>query len=186
MTSAQWQLDSLAAEIENHVSTAGWDQIPRLFAMVSTRELVASDAGAASSLGLSEHDEIAADALTPIEQEDLPTGDIEQMLAQIGWPESILGCALSQEIVFLPPEADAGFSDEAIASAVQAHPQRREARLVVAVLRDGTASSMLRLRPSATPPSAEAADAPNADDDLLTGQTLAPNLVEALLATFAE
>jgi len=47
--------------------------------------------------------------------------------------------------------------------------------LVVGVLRDGTSAALLRMRPT-----------DGEDDDLLSAPDLAPNLVDALLATFAE
>ncbi len=74
----------------------------------------------------------------------------------------------------LPPAAQEELPDGAAAlSAAVTHPERREARLVVAVLRDGSNAAVLRLRAIEGP-----------DDDLLTGPELAPNLVAALVATF--
>jgi hypothetical protein len=64
---------------------------------------------------------------------------------------------------------------DAAVSVATDHPDRREARLVVAVLRGGRSASILRLR---------AAD--GAGDDLLTGPDLAPNLVSALAATLTD
>jgi hypothetical protein len=80
-------------------------------------------------------------------------------LARIAWPPPVAGCALGQEILIVPPSGDQA-------------SERREARLVVAVLRDGTSAAVLRLR--------------GADDDLLTGPDLAPNLVRALLTTLED
>ena len=160
-------LDTAAAEIEAHVARAGWDAPPVLFALVRAAQLAADEPDTAARLGL-EH--ATGNALTPIEQDDLPEGDLDSVLAQIAWPEAVVGCALSQEILLLPPQAEAGLSDESISS-IATHPDRREARLVAAVLRDGSSTVMLRLRGSD-------------QDDLLTGPDLAPNLIEALLATF--
>ena len=112
--------------------------------------------------------------LTPVEQDALPDGPLDEVLAGIGWPDEVVGCALAQEIVVLPPEAEADLDDGAdVAGRAAQHPQRREARLTVGVLRDGTSAALLRLR----------ATGPDEDDDLLTGPELAPNLVAALLAT---
>jgi len=172
-------LETVAAEIEAYVGQAGWDLAPALFALVPTRVL-AADPAAAPLLGSEAAggpDEIAAESLTPVAQEDLPDGPLDEVLAQIGWPAEVHGCALSQEIVLLPPSAEADLTDLASAAATDAalaHPNRREARLVVAVLRDGRSASLLRLRDSAG----------GGDDDLLTGPDLAPNLVAALRATF--
>jgi hypothetical protein len=165
-------LESAAAEIEAHVGASGWDRGPGLFALVRAAQFAADDPDTAARLGL-QH--AVGDALTPIEQDDLPEGPLDEMLAQISWPSSVAGCALSQEIVILPPAADDALPDDDSALAAAAtHPQRREARLVVAVLRDGSSAAVLRLRGE------------HGDDDLLTGPDLAPNLVEALLATLSD
>jgi hypothetical protein len=170
-------LEGVAAEIEAYVGASGWDGPPTLFALVPTRLLLA-DPAAAAVLQDPSSDDVAADAVTPIAQQELPDGSLDEVLAQIGWPQEVIGCALSQEIVMLPPSAEPDLDDlsvDAAASWTASHPGRREARLVVAVLRDGRAASMLRLRTAA-----------GTADDLLTGPDLAPNLVSALLATFED
>lgn len=96
---------------------------------------------------------------------------MDEALARIAWPTSVSGCALAQEIVILPPSAQ-DLLDDAPALAAS-HPDRREARLVVSVLRDGPSAAVLRLRGTS-------------ETDLLTGPDLAPNLARALLATFSE
>ena len=166
------QLERAAAEIEAHVDRQGWDAPTALFALVTTAQLAADDPDLLTRLGLGE---ATADALTPVEQEGLPSGDLDAVLAQITWPDAVIGCAACQHIVMLPPSAEAELDPgPAAVDIALAHPDRREARLVVAVLRDGSSSAILRLR---------AADS-DSDDDLLTGPDLAPNLVAALLATF--
>lgn len=163
-----------AAEVEAFVAAAGWDQRPSLFALVDTGQLARDEPDTAARLGITELDE---PALTPIEQEPLPEGELDTTLGQIAWPEAVTGCALSQEIVILPPSADAELGDDAESVAAAAtHPERREARLVAAVLRDGSTAAVLRLR----------AATPGAEDDLLTGADLAPNLTAALLATLED
>lgn len=176
----QFLLEAVAAEIEAYVGQAGWDLPPALFALVPTRTL-AADPAAAAALGAgaaADPAQIAADSITPVAQDDLPDGPLDELLAQIGWPEEVLGCALSQEIVLLPPSAEPELDElnvESAAAAALQHPDRREARLVVAVLRDGRSASILRLRGTA-----------EAEDDLLTGPSLAPNLVAALTATLLD
>lgn len=165
-------LESAAAEIEAHVGYSGWEQQPALFALVRAAQFAADEPETAARIGV---DAGAGDALTPIEQESLPDGALDEALAQIEWPESVAGCALAQEIVILPPSAEAAL-DELGAAAAAAHPQRREARLVVAVLRDGSSAAVLRLR---------AADGAT-DTDLLTGPDLAPNLARALVDTLTD
>jgi hypothetical protein len=172
-------LEAVAAEIEAFAGQAGWDQAPSLYALVPTRAL-AADPAAAALLGESavEPTDIPVEALTPIAQEALPAGPLDEALAQVGWPAEVVGCALCQEIVMLPPAAEAELADLEVSAAttrVAGHPERREARLVVAVLRSGQAASILRLRGNG-----------DAAEDLLTGADLAPNLVSALAATLTD
>jgi hypothetical protein len=144
---------------------------------VPTRTL-ADDPAAASLLGDTELADIPAEAVTPIAQEPLPSGPLDEALARIGWPAEVVGCALCQEIVMLPPDAESDLADLDVDAAVTRaadHPARREARLVVAVLRSGQAASILRLRGTG-----------DAAEDLLTGAELAPNLVAALAATLRD
>ncbi len=78
----------------------------------------------------------------------------------------------------LPPSAEAsvpeGLSEKQLAKWVAEHPDRQEVRMTVAVLRDGTRESALRLREKDTP------------TEVLTGPDLVPGLAEALAATFAD
>ncbi|MDT4939554.1 MAG: hypothetical protein QOG80_3225 [Pseudonocardiales bacterium] len=155
-------LGAAVAEIEAHVAESGWDHSPVLFALVRAGQFAADDPQAALRLDLATAD---PDALTPVEQDGLPEGPLDETLAHVAWPDEVAGCAVSSEIVLLPPSAEGEVGDDVGAAA--AHPDRREARLVAGVLRDGTSAVVLRLR---------GAD----EDDLLTGADLAPNLVEAL------
>lgn len=167
-------LEAIAAEIEEFAAAGGWDTAPTLFALVPTRILLA-DAGAAAVIGAAPGDDVADTALTPIAQDELPEGPLDDALAQIGWPPEVEGCALSQQIVMLPPSAEASLADDLNATTAAEHPERREARLVVAVLRSGQSAAVLRLRGSGP-----------GQDELLTGAHLAPNLVTALAATLAD
>jgi hypothetical protein len=162
-------LDATIAEIEAHVHAGGWDHPPTLFALVPAAQFAADDPETARRLGV---DQQSGDALTPIEQDELPEGPLDEVLAQIAWPPSVIGCAVSQEIVILPPSAEAKLTEDEVARRAADHPERREARLVVGVLRGGASAALLGMR-----------GAVGNDDDLLTGPDLAPNLVEALLAT---
>ncbi len=80
----------------------------------------------------------------------------------------------------LPPEAEAALGelpDDPVQArrAAAGHPQRREGRLVAAVLRDGLGACVLRLR--ATP------EGDQGVDEVVENPQLAPNLLDALLAT---
>jgi hypothetical protein len=166
-------LPATAREVEEFVATAGWDQPPQLFALVPTPTLLASQPDLAAQLD-------AEAALTPVAQEDLPEGELDAALAGIEWPEAVAGCALAQEIVVLPPAAENGLAElpedpvEAQRAAAD-HPQRREGRLVAAVLREGVGACVLRLRPAVgTDP---------AQEEVVEDPQLAPNLLRALLET---
>jgi hypothetical protein len=159
-------LPAVAKEVEHFVDAAGWDQPPQLFALVATAELLRMQPELADQLD-------PAASLTPIAQDSLPDGDLGAALAGIMWPEAVHGCALVQEIIVLPPEAeaelDATEDEDHLKQLVAEHPERQEARLVAAVLRDGGEACVMRLRNH---------------EDLVTGPDLAPNLTAALHATF--
>ena len=98
-------------EIERHVADSGWDQTPLLFALARTSDLVVREPAFAAQLGIGP-EELPDDALTPVEQDALPDGPLDESLAQIAWPDEVAGCALVQEVVMLPPEAEVGvFAD---------------------------------------------------------------------------
>lgn len=171
-------LPSAAREVEEFLSDAGWDQPPQLFALVPTAALVAAEPDLADRLP-------SAEGLTPIAQDPLDSADLADTLAGICWPDTVTGCAFAQEIVVLPPEAEqelgaasaaAGAAEEELdrvaVRVAQRHPDRREARLVVAVLREGTSCCVLRLRGDNDHP-----------DELVEHPDLAPNMVQALLRT---
>lgn len=173
-TGTRSALQAAVREIERHAGSAGWDRRPRLFALVPSVDLLAAEPDLAGRLGLDPAP--ASDALTPVEQDDLPDQPLDELLAGIAWPDSVDGCAVAQEIVILPPSAEAEWGDtpesvDAVARAA-AHPERREARLVVGVLRDGSDAGVMRVRGT-----------DGMDDELLTGPDLAPNLVVALRET---
>ncbi|MGW7207837.1 PPA1309 family protein [Streptomyces sp. NPDC054837] len=164
-------------EIDEYVSGLGWDQPARLFALVDTARLRAQEPGLAAQLGL--EDEQATTGLTPIEQEEIPAGKpLDEFLGTIAWPDPVVGCALTVERLMLPPSAEAsvpeGLSDKKLSQWVAEHPDRQEVRMTVAVLRDGTRDSALRLREKDSP------------TEVLTGGALVPGLAEALSATFED
>jgi len=163
-------LPTVAREVEEFVATAGWDQPPQLFALVATSDLIAQQPELRAQL------DPEASPLTPIAQDEL-SGDLGEALAGIEWPTAVTGCALAQEIVVLPPEAETELhhgelDDEAARRFAAEHPGRREARLVAAVLRDGSVSCVLRLRGTVELP-----------EEFVEHPELAPNLTDALLAT---
>ncbi|MDQ3577240.1 MAG: PPA1309 family protein [Actinomycetota bacterium] len=166
--SAPHDLPSVTREVEDFVSTGGWDQPPQLFALVPTDHLLREQPDLAGQVDPSA-------ALTPVAQDSLTDDDLGAALAGIMWPDTVRGCALAQEIVMLPPEAEADLpeNDDAIAKLAASHPKAREARLVAAALRDGTIACVLRLRGGET-------------DEVVEHPDLAPNLTAALLDTLRD
>lgn len=169
-------LPQVVREVEDFAATAGWDQAPQLFALVSTADLLARQPELDDQVD-------PASSLTPVAQEPLPDDDLAETLAGIVWPDTVTGCALVQEIVVLPPDAEAELSattgTDADADRMRRiaaeHPQRREARLVAGVLRDGSAACVLRVRGDEESP-----------DEIVEHPELAPNLVDALRETLRE
>jgi hypothetical protein len=164
-------------EIDEYVSGLGWDQPARLFALVDTARLRAQEPALAAQLGL--EDESASAGLTPIEQDEIPAGKpLDEFLGTIAWPDAVTGCALSVERLMLPPSAEAqvpkDLSEAQLTKWVAEHPERQEVRMTVAVLRDGSRDSALRLREKDSP------------TEVLTGPDLVPGLAEALTATFED
>ena len=158
-----------ALETERHVAGAGWGQPPRLFALVRTLGLLEREPHLLAHVG-----EGDKDGFTAIEQEGLPdTSSLESLLAQLAWPEDVEGVALAVERMVVPPEAerDLPADPDQAAAALAAHPDRKDVRLLVAVLRDGESTCLLRQRDHDT------------DDKVASGSDIAPGLVQALRAT---
>ncbi len=165
-------LELILREVEQHVSAAGWDQPVRLFGLVLTSELIASDPQLADQLKLSENL-----SLTSIEQEIEPGKNLEDLLASIAWPDEVKGAILALERIILPPSAELDLPTENDADLVEAaadHPERRDVRILSAVLRTGENLNALRHR----------------THDELQSVAVAPDLIprlnESLLATFED
>ncbi len=165
-------LRAAAIDTEQHVARAGWDQRPRLFALVRNSLLAQREPGISERLG-----EAPTDGYTAVEQEDLPqTSDMESMLARLAWPEDVSGAALAIERIVVPPEAerDLPADPERATDALATHPDRKDVRVLVAVNRSGESICLLRQR------------AYDADDAVAQGRELAPGLVHALTMTFSD
>lgn len=164
-------LASIVSEIERHQSTQGWDQPPRLFALVRTQELLESEPQLAELLATSD-----PDGLTPVEQEPIEDDDVAELLARIEWPPAVSGCAFVNEVFLLPDGAVAERPDDADESAwAEAHPDKRDVRIAVAVVRGGERASVLRIRGN-----------DGEEDEVVAAPDLVPNLSMALLETFAD
>jgi hypothetical protein len=168
-------LSRAVVEIERHVSGSGWDQPAQLFALVPTDELLRAEPHLAAELGADD----ASQPLTPVAQGELPDGmDDERLaeaLAQIEWPDGVIGCALALERIVLPAAVEAGLpdgADEEITRLAGSDPRRHEVRMVAGVLRDGDRFGAVRLR------------AHDQDTAVLTGTDLVPTLCDVLALTF--
>jgi hypothetical protein len=88
----------------------------------------------------------------------------------------VLGVVLAHEVLVLPPSAEAALeASENPAVVAASHDARREVRMCVGVVRDGTRACVLRLRGQ-----------DGAPDERVGGADLAPALADALLATLDE
>ncbi len=163
-------LASIVGEVETHVAEAGWDQPPQLFALVDTEELLRAEPQLARTMGLVGGQ---PGALTPIAQEPLADAPLDEALAAIEFGDDVIGVALVHEVVVLPPSVEADESAmAALAEDPSQHPEARDVRMVVAVVRGGGSATVLRLR-----------GATDDQDERVTGEDLAPALAEALRAT---
>ena len=164
-------LSFVVGEVEGHVAEAGWDQPPQLFALVQTEALLRAEPQLAQSMGLVPGD---PSSLTPVAQDALGDGPLDEQLASLVFGADVLGVVLAHEVLVLPPSAEALLEVDPAAVAAE-HPERREVRMVVGVARGGTTSCVLRLRGAGE-------DA----DERVTGPDLAPALSAALLATLED
>ena len=167
-------LSIAALDTERHVAASGWDQNPRLFALVPTADLIDREPHLRAQLRGAD---LTAGALSAVEQENLPpTANLESLLGGIAWPTTVVGVALAVERIVVPPEAerDLPLHPDAAVDALAAHPGRQDVRLLVAVTRDGQSRCLLRHR------------AHDSDDQVAVGEDLAPGLVHALRATLLD
>ena len=162
-------LQAVVGEVEGHVAEAGWDQPPQLFALVETEQLLRAEPQLAQTMGLVGG---MPGALTPVAQDPLDDGPLDEQLARVVFGKEVLGVVLAHEVVVLPPSAEAALAEVEDPAAVAAeHPERREVRMAVGVVRDGGQACVLRLRGQ-----------DGAEDERVTGPDLAPALAQALLA----
>ena len=168
------RLTQVTVEIERHVAAGGWDQPPRLYALVETADLLRREPQLAAELGLTGS---SPGDLTPVDQGDLPShASLEELLGGILWPPEVLGTALAVERLMIPPAAERDMPQEEGEALrwLAEHPERQEVRLVVAVLRDGSRAAALRMRSH------------DDDTEVLSGPDLVPGLADALAATLGD
>ena len=167
-------------ELEQHAAAAGWDQPAQLFALIPAGQLLAQDPEMAQLVGLGP--DTHPDVLVTVEQGELPPEvPLEELLAQIEWPEEVRGAAVVVERLVLPPSAGEVPVDPDEAAAFAAgHPDREEVRIIAAARRPdesapagaaGSTYCAMRLR--------------SRDDDfaVLEAPDLVPGLLDLLLST---
>jgi hypothetical protein len=150
VATATGTLVSAVIEAARHAAGGEWGQPPRLYALAERAAI--GSLGESLPLRVNSAD---PDALIPIEQDLLPEGDPDEVLARIRWPADVAGCVLVTEIA-IDADKDAAAAD------------RRQGRLTLGVLRGGEYVCCLQLC---------------GDDELIIGADLADDLVTALLST---
>lgn len=164
------RLIAVLLDVESHVRELGWDQPARLFALVQTTQLLEMEPQLAATVPLT-----ADDALSAVEQDEFHAGDnLFERLAQIYFPSTVEGVAITLERTFLPSQFEDEVPGDDIAAVdfVRNHPDHEDVRAVVGVLRDGSRYALARLK--------------SHPDDLLQGTDVIPNLPEALAQTLTE
>lgn len=171
------QLEKATLEIERHVARGGWDGPLRLFALVYAQEALREHPELVNELPA----DVAGASITDpntlfsVEQEDLPNiNSVGELVTQIVWPEEVDGAAVSIERIVLPPSAEVEVPEDETAALefLRNHPERRDVRIVAAVLRTGETWCAIRMK--------------DYDDDakVLSGADLVPGLLEGLQLTF--
>jgi len=170
-------LAAAVTELERHAARGGWDAPVGVYALVRTATALQENPALAGQLGPEVIAAAEADPehLTSIEQDGLPeSADLEELLAQLAWPETVDGAAIVVERIVVPPEVEEGMPadpDEALAYLMD-HPQGQDVRVATGVLRTGESWCALRSRA-------------NDSDDAVAGSPDAiPGMVQALAATF--
>ena len=164
-------LRGVVLELERHVSSGGWDQQPRMYALVLTEELLAAEPGLAEAVGVDPSADLEG-SLTPIEQEPLEDDDaLEELLTQIVWPQEVHGTAVAVERLVVPPTVELPEDPAEAQEIAENHPESQEVRMVAAVTRSGSTYCALRLRDH------------DEDFSVVEGPDLVPALLELLQAT---
>ena len=117
-------LERLVAELDLDAKGV-WDLPPRLYALSPAAELLTLHPELVPTLSLSLEKD--PNALTAIEQDENPTNEnVEEFLAGIDWPPSVVGVAIVLERLINVPSEDV--------------------RISAAVLRDGSHHCAIRIR----------------------------------------
>lgn len=174
----QLALRGAVRDIERHVSSLGWDSPVFVFSLVRTAEALATNPGLVSELpdGAAESAQVDPEHLLSVEQDGLPQADtLEELLAQLAWPDEVAGAAIVVERIVVPPEAETDMprDPDAAVAYLEAHPDRQDVRIAAGVLRTGESWCALRSRLH------------DSEDAVGGSPDAAPGLVAALQATFS-
>lgn len=170
-------LKQVTMEIEKGTARLGWDKPASLYALVSTRDLLDTpDLPADVEQQLRDSWDGSENHLSAILQESFTTDNVEAELAQISWPPAVLGSAVSVELVTLPPDAEENLpaDPEAAAEYAANHPARTDVRFTAAALRSSESWCAVRAKTH------------DSDDQVATGESLVPRLVDSLLSSFLD
>jgi len=161
------RLIAALTDVERHVASLGWDQPARLFALVTTKDLLEREPQLVGRVPQG-----ADDAMSAVEQDEFTaTDNIFKRLGEIYFPETVEGVALALERTVLPAEYEneVPAGDEAASDFVRKHPKKVDVRIVVGVTRDGARHGVARLKSD--------------PDELLGSEDLVPGLADALFET---
>ncbi len=177
-------------ETERHVGAAGWEQNPRVFALVRSQDVLAREPGLRNQLDVATVRAAEADPehLMAIEQEELPiTTALESLLGGLAWGPHVDGVAIVVERMIVPPAAERDLPSDpnAALAYLMAHPQRADVRLSVAVLRDGQQQCGVRQRPGQTSESDQDSQISPTLNQVSVAPDLVPGLAAALHSTLA-
>ncbi len=175
-TPAAFALASEILSLEQYVASQGWDAPVRVFALVRTARALQDTPSLAQELPPEALELAQADpqALLAIEQEGLPeASNLETLLAQLAWPETVDGVAIAVEQFVVPPAAREGLdpAPEAQVQALLEHPDRDDVRIVAGVLRSGESWCALRYRSH------------DHEDKVAQSSDAVPGLLDALRST---
>lgn len=170
-------LKDAVTDIEKFVASDGWDAPIRIFAIIKAVPALEKAPQLAEELPA----DVALNAITDphtlfsVEQEGLPEAStLEELLAQLAWPDEVDGAAIVAERIIVPPSAEKDLpKDPKLALiALSEHPEKEDVRMAVGYMREGETWCAIRTRTH------------DSDDSVVGSPDAVPGLIAALKATF--
>ena len=164
-------------DIEKFVASDGWDAPIRIFAINKAVPALEKAPQLAEELPA----DVALNAITDphtlfsVEQEGLPEAStLEELLAQLAWPDEVDGAAIVAERIIVPPSAEKDLpKDPKLALiALPEPPEKEDVRMAVGYMREGETWCAIRTRTH------------DSDDSVVGSPDAVPGLIAALKATF--